>query len=307
MLKFALLTLLIRQWAAVSTTDIPHFWNAYDSVVSVTDTTVQDRFIQRLYLDRGSEGLRDMATIRHWTAVKLRRSIDAHPAFWGSIRAKTLGIKSDNIQGLLDRYATLYPAFRVPVVYFVIGYLGTGGTTTQTRVLVGAELAAADSTVDAGGLNPVLQRFFKNNRGIRYLVAHELTHTQQQGGDMEDRRQTDLLGFCLAEGMCDFMAELLLQKPLTQAYITYGREHDRALWTSFKSQLHGRDISGWLYNGGSNVPMADLGYYMGYAICKSYYDAATDKHKAIADILTLPLEDTAALDDFVKRSGYDHL
>ncbi|TDX02325.1 DUF2268 domain-containing putative Zn-dependent protease [Dinghuibacter silviterrae] len=308
MLTFALFSLLLRPWPLVSTTDITHFWKAYDSVVTVTDTVAQDSFIQRLYLDQGSAGLKDISAIRHWTAARIRMSIDAHPAFWSSIRGKTLAIPEEapRIRELMQRYRKLYPSFREPEVYFVIGYLGTGGTTTQTRVLIGSEIASGDSTVDAEGLNPVLQKFYKTNRGIPYLVAHELTHTQQQGGDMEDRRATNLLGFCLAEGMCDFMAERLLEKPLTQPYITYGLQHDRELWTLFKTQMHGRDISGWLYNMGSSVAVSDLGYYMGYAICKSYYERSADKQQALHDILTLPLEDTAFLDDFIRRSGYDH-
>lgn len=122
---------------------------------------------------------------------------------------------------------------------------------------------------------------------------------------MEDRRRTNLLGFCLAEGMCDFIAELLLQKPLTQPYITYGKQHDREIWALFKTQMHGRDISGWLYNAGSPAAVSDLGYYIGYALCKSYYASATDKQAAVRAILNLPLEDTDALDAFVRQSGYD--
>ena len=291
----------------IITSDLANFWNAYDSVTATTDSAAQVRDIQHLYLDKASDGLKDMIKIRHWNARIFQLIIKRYPAFWTSIRPKIMNIQGQLpiIEGLLTRYEQLFPAFQTPEICFTVGYLGTGGTTTQTRVLIGSEIAAADSTVNTTGLNPFLANFFKENKGIEYLVAHELTHTQQKGGDMEDRRPTNLLGFCLAEGMCDFMAERLLQKPLPQPYILYGRQHDRELWAAFRDSLHGRNIGPWLYNSGNTkLKMADLGYYMGYAICTAYYKKNKDKKKAIADIITLDLESPATLDDFLARSGY---
>ena len=45
---------------------------------------------------------------------------------------------------------------------------------------------------------------------------------------------------------------------------------------------------------------ADLGYYMGYHIAKSYYENAKDKKQAVIDIIEMknPLQ-------FLGKSGYD--
>jgi len=62
--------------------------------------------------------------------------------------------------------------------------------------------------------------------------------------------------------------------------------------------------SNWIANGDqeSAEKPADLGYYVGYEICKAYYDKATDKKQAIKDIFTI--RDYKA---FLEKSGYDEI
>jgi hypothetical protein len=59
-----------------------------------------------------------------------------------------------------------------------------------------------------------------------------------------------------------------------------------------------------VYNGNFTKTMADLGYFMGYAICGSYYRQAKDKTQAIRDIIQLDYSDTTATEKFLKQSGY---
>ena len=49
------------------------------------------------------------------------------------------------------------------------------------------------------------------------------------------------------------------------------------------------DSSQWLYNygGGGGERPADLGYWIGAEICRSYYGNAKDKREALRDIVTL--------------------
>jgi hypothetical protein len=294
--------------SGIFTSDINNFWKAYDKVIRISDSAEQERIIQQFYLDKGSAGLRDFARARNWTAGKFRSAILQHPEFWRSVRRKTMvaSRKGAAIRKLFTSYQQLYPGFKRPDVFFMIGHIETGGTTTQTRVLLGTEIVAADSSVNAEGLHPMLQRFFLSNPDIMGLVAHELTHTQQRGGDMETRRKSNLLGFCIAEGACDFIAELLTGKTLMHPYLVYGRAHDRELWVSFKGVMYGTATQDWLYNGGLKATkVADLGYYMGYAICKSYYQHAADKARAVREIIELDLEDKAKVDLFLANSGYD--
>jgi len=59
-------------------------------------------------------------------------------------------------------------------------------------------------------------------------------------------------------------------------------------------------------NGGqtlNGVNMNDLGYGMGYLICKSYYENASDKQAAIKEMLTAELTDEYAR-NFLLESGF---
>jgi len=64
--------------------------------------------------------------------------------------------------------------------------------------------------------------------------------------------------------------------------------------------MHGHDASHWLYQGDKSVNRpADLGYYIGYEICKAYYDHARDKRTAVHDIINI-----TDADAFLGASGY---
>jgi hypothetical protein len=54
----------------VITTDIDNFWIAYDSIVSTTDSATQMRYLQTLYLDKGTPGLAAIMEARNYTAAE---------------------------------------------------------------------------------------------------------------------------------------------------------------------------------------------------------------------------------------------
>jgi hypothetical protein len=75
-----------------------------------------------------------------------------------------------------------------------------------------------------------------------------------------------------------------------------GREMEIGM--AFTADEDKTDLSGWLYNSTAEKP-ADLGYWVGYRIVKSYYRHADDKRQALRDIfgMTKPKE-------FLARSGW---
>jgi Predicted Zn-dependent protease (DUF2268) len=268
----------------IFTADIDNFWTAYDSVQATNDTLKQAAFIQQMYLSNASAGLKEFMLARQHSAKRHLKNILKYPKFWVSLRPKTLQIKTyaPAIENIMLRFKTLYPEFKQPDVYFTIGCLNSGGTTTKSKILIGSEIAAADSTVDASELSKWLQGVFKDNRNVVYMVAHEAGHTQQRGNG------ANLLAYCIAEGACDFIAELVLEETIVSPYMTYGKANERALWEAFEKEMYGKDTKNWLYNG-NTAPggHADLGYFMGYSICKAYYDNAVDKAMALKQIIEL--------------------
>lgn len=285
----------------IFTSDIDNFWTAYDKVVKLSDTTEQKKIIQELYLDKATDGLKHFMELRNHSASKHLKNILRYPKFWTSIRPNTLSIKShaEEIQKLMDRFKEIYPAFKQPDIYFTIGILNSGGTTQTNEVLVGAEIGVANASTDASELSVWLQQVFKLSKDVVYLVIHEVVHTQQK----MKNTSADLLTTCLQEGSADFITEILLEKQIVSPYITYGLAHEKELWEKFKNERNGTENKDWLYNG-SNVPVADLGYFMGYTICKSYYSNSTDKKNAIEEILGLVYGNTKMTRDFLMRSEY---
>ena len=75
--------------------------------------------------------------------------------------------------------------------------------------------------------------------------------------------------------MEDMITTLYLQK---QIILFQGKK----LWKLFEVEMLGQETKNWLYNG-DEAPNgnADLGYFIGYEICKSYYE--NSKNKKISD------------------------
>lgn len=287
--------------AEIFTTDIDHFWRTYDSIQQTADTVKQLHFIQSLYLDYASDGLKAFMKLRGHTAKRHLNNIHAYPKFWKSIRQNTEAIKSHTaeIERIIAHFKKIYPRFKPVKIYFTIGVFNSGGTASKGKVLIGAEIACADKETDASELNQWLQNVFRTQGDLTALVAHELGHTQQKTGTAES-----LLGQSIKEGACDFLAELM-GKPISSPYMTYGKANEKYLWDAFKKDMNGRDFSKWLYNG-LNAPnaVADLGYFIGYKICQSYYKNTLNKKRAIRKIIQLKYDHKSVI-KFLIKSQYN--
>ena len=287
----------------VFTSDIDNFWRAYDSCQTTTDSLKQLHYIQSLYVDKGTEGLKAFMEARDYTSELWLTLVRKYPRFWKSIRPNTLAVKSkkQEIEKSIQKLKKLYPDLKEAKMYFTIGGLRSGGTTMNDMVLIGAEIATGDATTDVSGFpNKWLEGVFKSQQSDNLvpLNIHEYVHTQQIG---ETR---NLLGQAIREGACDFITELIMDKPLPNNYLVYGRQHEAELKESFKLDMFTPAYSNWLYNGSTATTMADLGYFMGYIICKTYYKNSPDKKMAVKDIIELNYSDTAAVENFLVKSKY---
>jgi hypothetical protein len=287
----------------VFTGDIDNFWHAYDSIVTTSDSLKQLQYIRELYIDKGTEGLKVFMKARDYTPELYVNLIRQYPKFWRSIRPNTLAVrtKAKEIEKSIGRLKELYPQLKEARMYFTIGGLLSGGTPVDDMVLIGTEIATGDPATDVSEFpDKWLEGVFKTHQtgNLVALNVHEYVHTQQKG------EPKDLLGQAIKEGSCDFITELVIGKPLENNYIQYGTAHEAVLKQQFKEEMFTTAYSNWLYNGAAAKTVADLGYFMGYAICKSYYGNASNKRNAIRDIIELNYSDTNAAEGFLKKSGY---
>lgn len=291
------------QTSKVFVSDISNYWLAFDSVKATSNKTDQLGFIQSLYLDKATPGLKEFIALRPQTAQQHLNNMITKPKFWNSVRPLTLRVEQQvaQIDQMMNRFAANYKQFDRPSIYFLIGILNTGGTTNSTNILIGSEIACADRTVDASELGSWLQKVFQTNQDIIYLTTHEAVHTQQESGDDVE---PNLLGFSLKEGSCDFIAEILMESKIPMPYMQYGIANEKDLWPLFEKEMLGDKMDNWLHNGDkAPAGQADLGYFMGYSICKAYYQNARNKSKAFKRIIELKFDKKHAL-RFLKHSGY---
>jgi hypothetical protein len=287
----------------VFTQDIDNFWVAFDSTRTTKDTLQQLHFMQTLYVDKGTEGLKAFMKARNYSAERWVKLINIYPKFWNSIRPNTELVKTkvSAIEKSIKKFKKLYPGLKDATMYFTIGGLRSGGTTTGNMVLIGTEIATGDSTTDVSEfVNKWLPGVFKeqSSQNIVRLNIHEFVHTQQKG------ESESLLAQAIQEGSCDFITELVLDEQLKTNYANYGRLHEKELKETFRQEMFTTAYNKWLYNGSSAETVADLGYFMGYQLCKSYYTNSSDKKKAIKEIIELDYSDTSAVEAFLNKSKY---
>ncbi|MFC0345944.1 MULTISPECIES: gliding motility protein GldB-related protein [Epilithonimonas] len=287
----------------IFTSDIDNFWAAYDSIQNTNDYNQKLDLINKLYIQRGTKGLHAFMKARSYNDTLYVELIKDYPKFWHSIRPNTLKVKNKTaeLNNAVENLKKLYPELKDAEMYFTIGGLRSGGTVTDNMVLVGAEIATGNSYVDVSEFqNNWLKNVFAKQSldNIVYLNIHEYIHTQQNG----DRNR--VLSQSIKEGACDFIAELAIKKPIETQYLTYGRNHKNEIKGLFKKEMFSNNFTNWLYNGSQKEESADLGYYVGYEICKSYYDNSEDKTKAIKDIIELNYDDDKAVEEFLVKSKF---
>ena len=72
------------------TTDIDNFWTAYDKVITTKDRSEQLSYLNKLFIEKGTQGLRAMMQARGYTPEEYIDAINNRREYWTSIRPNTL-------------------------------------------------------------------------------------------------------------------------------------------------------------------------------------------------------------------------
>lgn len=286
--------------ARIITSDIAHFWWAFDDATPGNDFKV----FSEEYLERGSVGLKDFVRLKIGNAGNLARSVWTHSKYYASVRSSTLAIYSEEgkIHKSFRKLREIYPEALFPDVFFLIGSMNSGGISTNEGIIIAAELFSKTASSPVDELNVWEKSVIQTTEKIPEVVAHELIHFQQNFG----KDPESLLERSIAEGSADFLSEIIAGAQINELQHEYGERHELTLWNEFREAMYGRDLSQWLYNGGAvaakGEPIerpADLGYFVGYKICQAYYGKAADRKKAVKDMLNIQ-----DFEQFLKESEY---
>lgn len=290
----------------VITTDIDNFWTAYDLIREETDSARQIRLIDSLYIQKGSVGLGKIMEVRNYSASEYVELINKYPGFFASIRTNTLKSKTlaHDLNNGIEKLKAVYPELRPAKIYFTIGCMRTNGTTRDSLVLIGSELAMADSKTDIsefeGQTREWLETFFKTDPidGLVLLNVHEYIHTQQN--PIPD----NLLHIALYEGVAEFVSVTAMEVPSNSPAIEFGRNNP-AVREKFEKQMFYERTHEWLW---SNYPnefgVRDLGYYIGYAIAEKHYQMNPDQQQAIKELIELDYTKPEEINILIDGTGY---
>jgi hypothetical protein len=269
--------------AQLITTDVHNFWQAYDQVQK--DTSQRSQIYRDSYLAKATPGLQDYYEYKIRSLNNLVKTHRKMPQFYASIRPNTLTVDKQKKQ-MVDsfvKFKSLYPDAKFPDVYFVIGCFSSGGTSTNNGLIIGLDQNCRTDAIPTSELTLWQKNNFSNLDGLPYIVAHELIHFQQD----HLAQDTTLLRAALVEGMADFLGELIAGKTANPRLAAFAKGREKQIWADFKKEMYLKRASNWIANSNQETAEkpADLGYWVGYVICKAYYDEAADKKQAVHDIL----------------------
>jgi hypothetical protein len=278
------------------TSDVDLFWSAYRKARHGDEVAV----FEREYFGYGSIALYDFIPFRIDSPWALVKTVDAQRAYYDAIEPETRRLIAERPAILADfrKLKELYPKAVFPsAVYFVVGRMNTGATSTEDGLIIGAEMNSLPYGFPATSLAdnyPIAN--LRHVDELPPLVTHELAHYQQDYPDT-----LDLLGSTIGEGSADFIAQLVTGVDPDGFQWTYGCSHELRLWRAFYPQIHNMNAAGeWLYS--LNSPLGApryIGYWIGYRIVQAYYDATPDKALALDTILHI-----RDFNKFLKASGY---
>ena len=274
--------------AMLITSDIDLFWKVFDRYKK--DTSNAQQLFLTEYFEKGSENLQEYYKIKTPNIGGINgfvRNIAMMPNFYESIRANTLQISAikDTIRVIFRSLKNWYDPGVFPDATFVIGGWSSGGTVTDYGSIMGVDMQSADETTPTNELNLWQQKNLILFKEMKHVAAHELIHVQQNhmAGD------TTLLCHAIKEGMADFIGELISGKVANQRLHIWALGREKKIWEEFKKEMFLNRYSNWIANSNQETPdrPADLGYWIGYQICKSYFDEAINKKSAISEMLDI--------------------
>ncbi len=279
----------------VQTLDIDHFWEAFDKLKICKTHFDSVQIFQKFYIDRATDGLIDFIKQRDFSSEKFVVAVSRFPKFYGSVRKNTYESKeaAPLIEEVFLKFKKIYPNFKPFKVCFAIGLISSGGTTSNSFVLIGAEVTTSTKEVDlsefkGNSFSKVLASEGSIVQKIKNMVSHECVHTQQKKSLDKNAINCSLLYSVMREGFCDFIGELVAGSQINSVAQEYGNNHEKELWEEFKNEMCSTDSKKWLYNYFTSKDRpADLGYFIGYKIATEYYQNATDKNQAITEIIEM--------------------
>lgn len=273
----------LRREVKIFTTDISNFWLAYENC-NGKDAASQEKIFDSIYIQNASPCLKKILTAKKITAKNFVKWIEYEADYFKKCKEVT-GKISNYLPGIIadcDKLRLLYPKADIGDVYFMFTGFYTGGQSNNEGIAIGMDFWSLPDTGTVDFKNELNKELVRGIDMMPVTVIHEQVHRNQKINS-----GNSLLGSCLAEGAADFIAYLITGKVNNPHLYNYGKLNEATLCCRFEKDLATNDFSYWLYNSHSPERPRDLGYFIGFKICESYYNNANDKARAISEIMVI--------------------
>jgi hypothetical protein len=269
--------------AKIIDSDVTNFWIVYDMIKN--DSSQAKEIYENYYFNKGTIALQFYYINKIGSVENFLLMHKLHEKYYASIRNNTLKagqLKNEYVKSFVA-LKNIYPEAKYPPIYFVIGKLRSAGTVSSDGLILAIDQACMSPDADTTELDVWEKHNISTFKNLPHTVAHELIHYQQNGMASD----TTLLKGAILEGMADFIGELISGKSANERLLIFAKGKEKKIWDDFKKEMFLDRKNNWIANGDQETPdkPADLGYWAGYQICKSYYEEAKNKKQAIYDML----------------------
>ncbi|ANQ48117.1 hypothetical protein MY04_0735 [Flammeovirga sp. MY04] len=276
----------------IVTAPTDRFWKYFEQSLHDKDNT--DLYLSN-YICEGSLALKDYYHIRYENVEKMKRvMVEKNPAYYQYLRRHVSNDRlegvANNAKAMMVRFSDLYPQAVFPKTYIVPDLINGSGTLTELGLFIGVTMFAKSDSMPLENLNDWQKNSITEFENMKYDLVHELMHFQQSYSDHENADK--VLGKIIEEGVCDFLVSILTEdqqpSPGVQNNLDYLKDpkNFNFVMKELKQDTYSTDLSKWMHNGGAIKDRpSNLGYTMGYLVCKSYYDKSEDKKVAIYELL----------------------
>ena len=280
--------------SSIVISDIDNYWEAYDLINETTDTTKQLNLLEEHYLSKGSLGLKLLMDASYNTREKFVEAIIRYPKYYDSVRPNTLKLKqiSEDLEIAINKFSVIYSEMEEFSIYFTMGAMSGVPPFNDSIVVVESELSLIDATANLSEYRGSFKEWMTNHiatnprENIVFETIRQSVHTQQNKKPYKSFNYR-VLEQCLWEGVAEFVCTKILNMASPSPEIIYGKENQDVLKLFEEDLLVGHRTHWFWSNYPSTSPIKGLGKYIGFEIANRHYNIASNKKKAIKDLIEI--------------------
>jgi hypothetical protein len=283
------------------TQDVANFYDMlsrFRKADSLGDTI---KILNEYYLDKASIGLKDYLNSetknnKRDIEKEYLNIIRSFPKYFQSQKSLISDVKNHlkGYEEYFQKIKEVYPEAKFQPTYYSIGFFNTQGQMIYPKtVFIGLEASLRNNSTNYGEFPESyswLQEDSLTYKNLGYIVVHEHLHTLQKAKPDDN----SILSRAITEGAAVFLTEHFCGKEsligsggIGQNMIDYAKKNEKNIWEDFINDLvKPENFSKWFWNSDSKYPFS-MGYYMGYMICKSFYENQKDKKNAIKNLIEI--------------------